>query len=111
MRTRLETCLLSGAVVAPSVMEAALVWWLWRTTLLTFSPSAFYFGDWVSPFIPGLSLAGVTAAMIHRLGLLLAQREHSGEHWHRFRRLVYPFLALASAGAPALYISFARFVR
>jgi hypothetical protein len=111
MRSRLETSWASGALVLAFAIEAALVWWLWRSVRLEPNPLSFYFGDWLSPLLPALSLAGVTAAMIHRLGLLIAERARADEHWRRFRRLAYSFLALASAGGSALYFSFARFVR
>ncbi|MGH9353654.1 MAG: hypothetical protein ACRD2G_16080 [Terriglobia bacterium] len=111
MRQKLETASLFGGMLAAVAIESVLIWWLWYTVRFTADPGAFYLGDWLGPLLPQAWLVGVTAAMIHRLALLVYEREKAHIHRHHFLRLSYAFLALASVEGCMLWIPLGRMVR
>lgn len=111
MHKKLDTTFLVGATIGAVAVECALIWWLWHTVLFTAAPDAFYVNDWLGPFLPEVWLIGVTAAMIHRLGLVLYERERAHIHRRHFRRLAYSLVALASIEGCMLWIPLARLVR
>lgn len=111
MRRKLDTASLFGATLAAVAVECALIWWLWHTARFTAYPSALFLGDWLGPLLPQAWLIGVTAAMIHRCGLMAYEREKAHVHRRHFRRLAYSFLALASVEGCMLWIPLARVIR
>jgi hypothetical protein len=62
----------------------------------------------VAALLPQTWLIGVTAAMIHRLGLLVYEWKRAHIHRRHFRRLGYSFLALASAEGSRLWMPLGR---
>lgn len=111
MRTKLDTAFLFGPALAAVAIECVLVGWLWHTVRFTADPSVLYLGDWLGSLLPQAWLIGVAAAMIHRLGLLVHEREKAHIHRRHFARLLYSFLALASVEGCMLWIPLARVIR
>jgi len=111
MPKKLDTPVMFAGAILALFVEAALVSWLWHAFRAARDPLAFYFGGWLSPVLPALSLAAIAAAMLHRLGLAFVNREPAREHWRHLRRLAYSFLALASALGCILYGPFGRTLR
>jgi hypothetical protein len=111
MRKKLDTVFLFGATLLAVAIECALLWWRWHTMRFTAGPGAFYTGDWLGPLLPEAWLIGVTAAMIHRMGLIVYEREKMHIHRGHFRRLAYSFIALASVEGCMLWIPLVRVIR
>lgn len=111
MRTKLDRASPFGAALAAVGIECVLVGWLWHTVRFTADPNALYLGDWLDPLLPQAWLIGITAAMIHRLGLVVYEREKAHIHRRHFRRLVYSFIALASVEGCMLWVPLARVIR
>lgn len=111
MRKKLDTASLFGATLLAVAIECALLWWLWHTVRFSAGPVGLYLGDWLGPLLPEVWLAGVTAAMIHRLLLVVYEREKTYIHRRHLRRLAYSFLALACIEGCMLWIPLARVIR